>query len=88
MEFIKPNINFDFVGKMKMAFSASIAAILISIVSLAIHGGPNYGIDFAGGTLVQVKFQRETDTDKIRNSLTAIGMGDSVLQEFGAKENN
>ncbi len=88
MEFIKPDIKFDFVGKMKIAFSISVAAILISILSLVIHGGPNYGIDFAGGTLVQVKFQKETNADKIRSALTAIGMGDSVLQEFGARENN
>jgi preprotein translocase subunit SecF len=88
MEFIKPTINFDFVGKMKIAFSVSIVAILISILSLIMHGGPNYGIDFAGGTLVQVKFQKETDAGKIRSALTAIGMGDSVLQQFGARDNN
>lgn len=88
MEFIKPDTKFDFVGKMKIAFSISIAAILVSILSLVIHGGPNYGIDFAGGTLVQVKFQKETGADQVRSALKAIGMGDSVLQEFGARENN
>ena len=54
MELIKPGINFDFVGRMNLAFGISLALIIISIASIVWHGGLNYGIDFAGGTLVQI----------------------------------
>jgi preprotein translocase subunit SecF len=56
MQFIKPGINIDFIGKRKIAFVFSLVMILVSIGTLIVHKGPRYGIDFAGGTLVQVKF--------------------------------
>ena len=49
MQFIKPDININFIGVRKFAYAASLAMILISIASLVIQGGPDYGIDFAGG---------------------------------------
>ena len=69
MQFVKPDININFVGKRKIAFSISLAMILISIASLIIHGGPKFGIDFAGGTLVQVKFNEpvSVNNDQIRS---------------------
>ncbi len=88
MEIIKPGINVDLVGKMKIAFGVSLFAIIISILSLLLHGGPNLGIDFAGGTLVQVKFSQETDASSIRGSLKAIGLGNNVIQRFGYHDNN
>jgi len=54
MQFIKPDIDIDFIGKRKIAFVGSLILIATSIISLTIKGGPRYGIDFAGGTLVQV----------------------------------
>ncbi|MBW2632161.1 MAG: protein translocase subunit SecF, partial [Deltaproteobacteria bacterium] len=88
MEIIKPGINIDIVEKMKIAFVVSLSAIIISILSLLLHGGPNLGIDFAGGTLVQIKFSQETSADRIRDSLKAIGLGNSVIQRFGYHDNN
>ncbi|MBW2557630.1 MAG: protein translocase subunit SecF [Deltaproteobacteria bacterium] len=88
MEIIRPGINIDLVGKMKIAFAASLLAIIISILSLILHGGPNLGIDFAGGTLVQIKFSQETSTDGIRDALKTIGLGNSVIQRFGYHDNN
>jgi preprotein translocase subunit SecF len=86
MELIKPGINFDFVGKMKIAFAISIAAMVISIASVLWHGGLNYGIDFAGGTLVQIKFQKDTSADRIRDAFKPIGLQNVVIQPFGDHE--
>jgi preprotein translocase subunit SecF len=88
MQFIKPDINIDFVGKRKIAFSISLAMILISIASLVIHGGPKYGIDFAGGTLVQVKFNEPVSLKNIKSGLAAIDLGKSSVQGFGDQSEN
>ena len=47
MQLIKPDVNFDFVGKRKAAIILSVVLILIGIVSLIVKGGPDYGVDFA-----------------------------------------
>jgi len=86
MELIKPGINIDFVGKMKPAIGISLALIAIGIASIIWHGGLNYGIDFAGGTLVQIKFQKETPADRIHSALKPIGLENSIIQSFGPNE--
>jgi len=86
MEIIKTDTHFNFVRMMKPAAILSIAVIIIGIASLIWHGGPNYGIDFAGGTLIQIKFQNETHTDKIRAAFKAIGFEGSIIQNYGPKE--
>ena len=86
MEIIKSETRINFVGMMKPAVILSIAVIIIGIASLIWHGGPNYGIDFAGGTLIQIKFQKETPTDKIRTAFRTIGFEGSIIQDFGPKE--
>jgi preprotein translocase subunit SecF len=83
MQFIKPDINLNFVGRRKIAFSLSLALILISIASLVIHGGPKYGIDFAGGTLVQIKFNEPVTIKKIKTGLAALDLEKSSVQGFG-----
>ena len=88
MEFFKPGLNLDFVGKMKIAFAASMAAIIISIISLVAHGGPMLGIDFAGGTLVQVKFKQQVSVSDIRATLSSINLERSVIQRFGTTDSN
>ncbi|MFH1081107.1 MAG: protein translocase subunit SecF [Pseudomonadota bacterium] len=86
MELIKPGINFDFIGKMKLACGISVAAIIISIASIIWHGGLNYGIDFAGGTLVQLKFQKATSAEQIRSAFKPIGLENAVIQPYGENE--
>jgi len=83
MQFIKPDINLDFVGKRKIAFIVSLAMILISISSLVIHKGPKYGIDFAGGTLVQIKFDAPVKLADIKSGLATVNLGKSSIQGFG-----
>ena len=85
MQFIKPDININFVGKRKIAFALSLAMILISIASLVIHQGPKYGIDFAGGTLVQVKFDAPVNLADIKSGLATVNLGKSSVQGFGER---
>jgi preprotein translocase subunit SecF len=86
MQFIKPGTHIDFMGMRKIAFIFSLILILASIVSLIIHNGLNYGIDFAGGTLVQVKFPQKVDVSDIRKGLGGIGLKDVSVQGFGEQE--
>jgi preprotein translocase subunit SecF len=86
MEFIKSGTNIDFVGKIKIALACSLTMIIIGLSSIVFHGGLNYGIDFAGGTLVQIKFQREPSVDAIRGAFKSIGLEGSIIQSFGNSE--
>ncbi|MBU4462541.1 MAG: protein translocase subunit SecF, partial [Proteobacteria bacterium] len=88
MQLIKPDININFISKRKIAFSISIAMIIISFFSLIIHKGPKYGIDFAGGTLIQVKFKTPVNLDDVRSGLNELELGKSSVQEFGDKKDN
>lgn len=83
MQFIKPDTHIDFIGKRKWGFSFSLALLIISMVSLMIHKGPNYGIDFAGGTLVQIKFAADTAIEDVRTGLDQMGIANSSVQNFG-----
>ncbi|NIA19646.1 MAG: protein translocase subunit SecF, partial [Xanthomonadaceae bacterium] len=82
MQFIKPGVNINFVGRRFLFITLSVVVILIGIASLLFHGGLNYGIDFAGGTLVQVKFSQPTTPDDIRNALKDLDLGSSTIQQF------
>jgi len=87
MQIIKHDINIDFVGKRKIALIVSAVMILVSLTSLVVNGGPNYGIDFIGGTLVQVKFSENTDAAKIKDGLASLDLGSVVVQRFGDDPN-
>jgi len=85
MEIFKRVTEFDFMGKKTMATWLSCAVILIGIISITVHGGLRYGIDFAGGTLVQLKFKNPPAIEEVRDGLRTIGLGESTIQEFGSK---
>jgi len=86
MEFIKPDIHINFIGLRKIAFIVSGAMIALTFVLLIARGGPNYGVDFAGGVLIQVRFNQQVTTHEIRDALRAITMEDSFIQRFGEKD--
>lgn len=87
MQLIKPDTNINFVGKRTMAIVISCVLIAVGIISLVSKGGPNYGIDFAGGTLVQVKFVEPTDAASIKKALEGMELGSMVVQQFGGDAN-
>jgi len=82
MQFFQtPNINF--IAKRKIAFVLSSTLLLIGLISLIIHGGPNYGIDFKGGTSIVIKFDGQVSIPQIRGALTAVDLGKSEIKRFG-----
>ena len=88
MQFIKPDVNIDFIGKKMLAFTFSAVMVIISIVSLILHNGPKLGIDFQGGTLIQVKFSAPVKIDDIKAGLNSVGLGQSSVQQFGELHDN
>lgn len=82
------NPNFDFLGKKALFLGLSAVLLLLSVGSLWSKGGPRYGIDFEGGTHVNVKFAEPPDLNVIRNKLKKLGLGSSTLQSYGPAANN
>ncbi|MBT3921372.1 MAG: protein translocase subunit SecF [Nitrospina sp.] len=86
MKIINSDTHFDFMGKIKMAMIISGLMILIGLGSIVFSGGLKYGIDFAGGTLIQLQFKTPPDIEVIRDGLKTIALGESTIQEFGSKK--
>jgi preprotein translocase subunit SecF len=87
MRFVKPNTNIDFIGKRNFAYIISLALIVISLSYLTVQGGPKAGMDFSGGTLIQIKFSGPVDAQTIRSAL-GDDMGNASVQNFGKAEDN
>lgn len=77
------NPTYNFIGRRRWAYVASALFIAIGVVSMIAQGGLRYDIDFAGGTLIQVRFAEPPQIGRIRASLATIQLGDSIIQEFG-----
>ncbi len=82
MEILKRTTNIDFLGKRRVAALLSGVLILVSIAALIIRG-LNFGIDFTGGTLVEVGYADPVEAGDVRNTLHEAGFGDAVVQYFG-----
>lgn len=74
--------NIDFIGKRFVAFAVSFVLLASGIVSLVIKGGPKLGIDFTGGTLVQLGFKSDLSIKDLRSLLGEKGFKDAELQDF------
>lgn len=85
MEIFKRPTDINFMGKMRAAMIFSGIIILTGLVSIGIKGGLSFGIDFSGGTLVQLQFKTVPNIDDIRDGLKSINLGESTIQEFGSK---
>lgn len=79
----KQQMNYDFMGKRKLAAVFSGLLILVSISSLLMNG-LNLGIDFTGGTLIELGYQETVDLDNVRSALADSMFNDAVVQYFGS----
>ena len=82
MELIRQGLDFDFMGRRRFAMMFSAALLVISIVSLAARG-LEFGIDFTGGTLVEVGYPRAVELEPVRTALDRAGFEGAVVQHFG-----
>ena len=80
--FWENRVNLDFLRIRKAAVAFSAVLILVSIGSILVQG-LNFGLDFTGGTLVEVEFEQDVDPAEIRAELAAAGYPDLVVQNFG-----
>ncbi|HFD86565.1 MAG TPA: protein translocase subunit SecF, partial [Gammaproteobacteria bacterium] len=77
--------HIDFMGKRKIAATLSIVVVLVSILLIAMRG-LNLGLDFTGGTLVEVGYEQPANLDQIRETLVKNGFDRAVVQYFGTSK--
>ncbi|MBN1466071.1 protein translocase subunit SecF [candidate division KSB1 bacterium] len=87
MQFFQ-NTHINFIGIRKIGYIISATLIVISLVSLVLHGGPRMGIDFTGGTSLDLAFAQSVSASELRNSLSDIGFGSAEIKQVGLKEAN
>lgn len=87
MEVIKPGTQIPFTRYRRIAIVVSTVVNLLVLV-LMFTKGPNLGVDFAGGTMVHVKFQNKVSIPEIRQALTRSGLEESTIQDFGQDGSN
>jgi preprotein translocase subunit SecF len=87
MELIKPGTTIPFTRYRKAAVILSTVVNVAVLLTLFIKG-PNLGVDFAGGTVVQLKFQQKVSIPDIRRALDKVNLGGAVIQNFGEASAN
>lgn len=85
MEFFKKQTNIDFLGLQRWAAALSLILILISVVSL-LTKGLHWGLDFTGGSQLQISFKHSVELPKIRQTLEQLGYKDALVQSYGTSQ--
>lgn len=83
MRLLKEKTNVDFMGKRVIALTFSSILILAALITLPVKG-LNFGLEFTGGTEVEVRFDEPPEINNVRDSLASAGMADAVVQTFGS----
>ena len=79
------DLNIDFMGKRKLAMMASAVVLIIGASALVIRG-LTFGIDFTGGTLIEVGYEQAIEPETVRSALAANGFDDAQVQQFGTPQ--
>ena len=82
LHLIPNDLNINFTGVRKIFYSLSTAVIVICLGILVVSGGPKFGIDFAGGTVAQVKFDKPLEAEVLKEALAALNQPGLVVQGF------
>ncbi len=82
MELLKTQTRIDFLSKRKIALVISVVLVLVSVISFFVKG-LNLGIDFTGGTLVEVGYEDTVQIESVRSALLDNGFDDAIVQHFG-----
>jgi preprotein translocase subunit SecF len=83
MQILDKKTDYNFMSKRKVAAVFSILLLLSSITSLVMQG-LNFGIDFTGGTMIELSYKEEVKLESIRSTLEKNGYGDAIVQNFGS----
>ncbi len=81
---ILENLNYDFLGKRKIAYAISVTIFLIGIISVIVRG-LEFGIDFKGGTEIVLQFEKPVDVGEIRVYVENLGLGTAEVKTFGGE---
>jgi preprotein translocase subunit SecF len=81
---ILENLNYDFLGKRKIAYAVSITIFLIGLISILVRG-LEFGIDFKGGTEIVLQFEKPVDVGEIRTYVENLGLGTAEVKTFGGE---
>lgn len=87
MEIIKPGIDIDFISKRRLFALVSVGMVSASILLMVVIG-PNYGIDFEGGTNIIVSFQSEVEPRSVTEAMRTLGFEEPLVQQFGGADEN
>lgn len=88
------NPHYKFMNFRKLAFLISGSLILVSIISLILHGGPRYSVDFRGGTFMEIRFEDkenpekliDIEIDKVRSVFNDFGLGTAEIKHYGSNQ--
>ena len=83
LHLIRNDLNIDFIRLRKISYTISLLIIAIGIASVVVRGGFKYGIDFAGGATVQVKFAQPISDEELKHSMEDSGLPGLVVQQMG-----
>ena len=78
------NVAFDFVGRRKVYYAISATVILLGAIMFFKHGGFNLGVDFKGGRTYQVRFEKEMNTETVKQNLTSVFDGAPEIKTVGS----
>ena len=87
MEIIKPGTNIDFIGQ-KRTFGIVSGLLVLFSFFLIVVVGPNYGVDFRGGTNIIVRFSETVSVADVTSAMVELGLEDAVVQTFGSADEN
>ena len=87
-DLIKPGTTHDFVKYRRLAVVVSLIVNALVLAGVLIWPGLNYGVDFAGGTELQVQFRQKVEAGDVRDLVSRQGFGEPTVQEYGNKADN